>query len=332
VSKSHPQSPEDRSPLAGKKAKNLFLLLRISGAVAVLAILFQVADIEKVRTKLAQAEWTWILYATVITVLAPLLGSIRLKLFLAATGVVLSYRRCLQASLCGLSLNLLLPARGGDFAKVAFLRSGPQGPSWSTLAGAALLERGFDVLTLGLVGLTTALVLEATEAAIVSGIAATVAATGLLCLPRAGSLPLVGKRLSLIAQATSGAYRRKRTLLLAGITACFFWILVSAIMGCLFQAFDQNITLAHALAVTPPSIIVGIVPVSLWGVGTRDGALAYFLHGLTAPENAISAGFLYTALVYWLLGLIGLPALLCARRKTKTITDDSDKSNALGSS
>jgi uncharacterized membrane protein YbhN (UPF0104 family) len=194
------------------------------------------------------------------------------------------------------------------------------------------LERGFDVLTLGLVGLTTALVLEATEAAIVSGIAATVAATGLICLPRAGSLPLVGKKLSLIAQATSAAYRCKRTLLLASITACLFWIMVSTIMGCLFQAFDPNLTLPHALAVTPPSILVGIVPVSLWGIGTRDGALAYFLQGLTAPENAISAGFLYTALVYWLLGLIGLPALLFAKRKTKAGTDDPNQSNALGSS
>ena len=321
MSQSHLQSPEDQSPLASKKANNLLFLLRISGAVAILTILFQVADIEKVRTKLAQAEGTWILYAIVITVLTPLLGSIRLKLFLASTGVVLSYGRCLKASLCGLSLNFLLPARGGDLAKVALLRSGLHGPSWSTLAGAALLERGFDVLTLGLVGLTTALVLEATEAAIVSGIAATAAATGLLCLPLAGSLPLVGKKLGPIAQATSGAYSRKGTLLLASITACFFWILVSAIMGCLFQAFDQNISPVRALAVTPPSILVGIVPVSLWGVGTRDGALVFFLDGIASTEATLAAGFLYTALVYWMLGLLGLPALIVARRRTTTVDE-----------
>ena len=291
-------------------------------------ILFQVADIEKVRTKLTQAEWIWFFCASVITVLTPLLGSIRLKLFLEASGAVFSYWRCLQVSLCGLSLNLLLPARGGDLAKVALLRSGKQGPSWNTLMGAAFLERGFDAVALGLVGLTTALALEATEAAIVSGIAAAVGATGLLCLPWAGSLPLVGKRLIPIAQVTSAAYRCKRTLLLASVMACLFWIMVSTIMGCLFQAFDQNLTLPHALAVTPPSILVGIVPVSLWGMGTRDGALTYFLQGVTPAENAISAGFLYTALVYWLLGLIGLPALFFAKRKTKDITHESSESNA----
>ena len=101
------------------------------------------------------------------------------------------------------------------------------------------------------------------------------------------------------------------------------------IMALLLKAFDETLSLAQALATTPPSILAGIVPVSLWGVGTRDGALAYFLHGFTEPQNAISAGFLYTVLVYWLLGLIGLPALLLARRKTKTIPDDFAKSNAL---
>ena len=88
-------------------------------------------------------------------------------------------------------------------------------------------------------------------------------------------------------------------------------------MGLLLKAFDSNITFAHSLAVSPPSIFAGIVPLSLWGVGTRDGALAYFLHGVTAPEIAISAGFFYTALVYWLLGLIGTPFLLFAKWNLK---------------
>ena len=88
----------------------------------------------------------------------------------------------------------------------------------------------------------------------------------------------------------------------------------------LVKAFDDTVSSAHIFAATPPSILAGILPVSLWGVGTRDGALAYYLQAVTAPENALSAGFFYTVLVYWLLGLIGLPALLFAKRKGKNIT------------
>ena len=119
------------APLSDKKANKLFLLLRISGAIAVLVILFQVAEIETVRSKLIQAEWIWIFWASVITVLTPLLGSIRLKLFLEASGVVFTYWRCLQVSLCALSLNLLLPL-GEAISQNCTLAKWQQGPSWNT--------------------------------------------------------------------------------------------------------------------------------------------------------------------------------------------------------
>ena len=77
---------------------------------------------------------------------------------------------------------------------------------------------------------------------------------------------------------------------------------------------DQNFNVWVAGAAAPPSMFVGILPISLWGVGTRDAALAYFLNGFTLIENTMAAGFLYTALVYWLLGLIGTPILILSGR------------------
>lgn len=252
-------------------------------------------------------------------------------MFLALFGTKVSFRSCLTATMCGLSLNLILPARGGDMVKMTYLRRGGK-PSWEILAGAALLERGFDVLALGLIGLIASIALGLRDTAITAGIVFIIAAAGLLLLPRMGSLPIVGNKVRNFSTIVKKTSQRKLRLLGCFCTCCLCWTANSMIMGLLLKAFDDTISLTHAFAVTPPTILVGIVPVSLWGVGTRDGALAFFLQGLTAPENAISAGFLYTALVYWLLGLIGLPALLLARRKTKTITDDSAKSNALGSS
>jgi uncharacterized membrane protein YbhN (UPF0104 family) len=90
-------------------------------------------------------------------------------------------------------------------------------------------------------------------------------------------------------------------------------------MACLLKAIDQSISYMHCVTVSPPSILVGALPVSLWGVGTRDGALAYLLKDLTSIESALAAGFLYTALVYWLLGLIGVPALLYSRKSREVI-------------
>ena len=248
--------------------------------------------------------------------MSPFLTSSRLKLFILATGIQISYSRCLIANLCGLSLNLFLPARGGDLVKFAYLRDDGQ-PSWGTLAGIALMERGFDVLALSLLGLTTSLLLGLHEAAIATGIVTITATIGLLLLPRMGSLPIIGKKAKNFSNIVTRTNNSKLSLLGCFCLCCLCWTANLMIMGLLLKAFDNNISLTYGFAGTPPSIFAGLVPVSLWGVGTRDGALAYFLQGITAPEIAISAGFLYTALVYWFLGIIGTPFLLFAKRKLK---------------
>jgi uncharacterized membrane protein YbhN (UPF0104 family) len=257
--------------------------------------------------------------ALFIAVMSPLLTSSRLKLFLSATGTQISYSRCFMANLCGLSLNLFLPARGGDLVKLAFLRKNEQ-PSWGILAGVALLERGFDVLALSLLGLGGSLIFGLQKAAITSGIISIAATTGLLILPRMGSMPIIGKKAKSFSKIVVEANKRKVCLLNCFCVCCICWTANIMVMGLLLKALDGTIAITYAFAITPPSIFAGMVPVSLWGVGTRDGALAYFLQGITTPEIAISAGFLYTALVYWLLGLLGTPFLFFARRNRKEST------------
>jgi uncharacterized membrane protein YbhN (UPF0104 family) len=276
-------------------------------------------DLQKLSKAITHADINFILPALFIAVVSPLLTSSRLKLFLLATGTEISYNRCFIANLCGLSLNLFLPARGGDLVKLAFLRQNKQ-PSWGILAGVALLERGFDVLALSLLGLTGSLILGLHEAAIATGIITIAATTGLLVLPRMGSMPIIGKKAKSFYKVVVEANKRKVRLLSCFCICCLCWTANLMIMGLLLKALDDTISITYAFAVTPPSIFVGLVPVSLWGLGTRDGALAYFLQGITTPEIAISAGFLYTVLVYWLLGLLGTPFLLFARKNQKRST------------
>lgn len=302
---------------------NIGLLLRCAGATLGLACICYMVDLQKLSKAITHADISFILSALFIAVISPLLTSSRLKLFLSATGTQISYSRCFIANLCGLSLNLFLPARGGDLVKLAFLRKNEQ-PSWGILAGVALLERGFDVLALSLLGLAGSLILGLHEAAIATGIISIAATTGLLVLPRMGSLPIIGEKAKNISKVVEMSKKRKFYLMSCFCICCLCWTFNLTIMGLLLKSLDDSISLTYSFAVTPPSIFAGMVPISLWGVGTRDGTLAYFLQGITAPEIAISAGFLYTALVYWLLGLIGTPFLLFAKRNQKESTTTQD--------
>jgi uncharacterized membrane protein YbhN (UPF0104 family) len=306
-----------------KKVFHIGFLFRIAGATLALIFIWYITDLNKLSNALSKADIRFILLAILIAIASPLLTSSRLKLLLLATGTQVSYSRCFFANLCGLSLNLFLPARGGDLLKLAYLRKNGL-PSWGILAGVALLERGFDVLALGLLGLTGSLILGLQDAAIATGIVTFTAAIGLLILPRLGSLPIIGLKAQKFSKIVTEANNRKLSLLGCFCTCCLCWTANLMIMGLLLSAIDDTISLTYAFAVTPPSIFAGLVPVSLWGVGTRDGALAYLMQEITSPEIAISAGFLYTALVYWLLGLIGTPFLLFAKRNQKESTPIQD--------
>ena len=306
-------------------------MLRLGGLAIALFCIFSFIDFATFSKKILDAEIAFLLPAFVIAALSPLFTSARLKLFLFATGIHIAFSRCLMASWCGLSLNLLIPARGGDLVKLACLRKDGN-PPWDVLAGAALLERGFDVLALSLIGLFASLALGFPDAATVTCILAVLTCGGLVLLPTVRHLPVIGRKAENFSEVLKHAAKRKRRLFACFLACCFCWSVNSVIMGLLIKSFDRDVSLSYAFATTPPSIIAGIIPVSLWGVGTRDGALAYLLQDLTSLENAIAAGFLYTALVYWLLGLIGLPALFFAKRKTKDITKELPESNALESS
>ena len=313
------------SPNAAKPFP-LGLLLRVAGAGSALVVLFSIVEPKRLAEAFSRADAQLALSSLALASLSPLLTSTRLKLFLSVVGAPTPYRRCLSSALCGLSLNLVLPARGGDLAKIAHLRTNGS-PSWGTLGAAALLERGFDLLALGLIGLAFSVILGLPQAAGTAGAVALTAAASLILLPKLTRLPFVGKKFAGLAVISKEIRRNKPTLLAAFGLCLLCWTTNSLVMGMLLRAFDESLSLLYALAATPPAILAGIVPISLWGIGTRDGALAYFLQGSTAPENALAAGFLYTALTYWLLGLLGIPALLAARKKTAStslVTPDPD--------
>jgi len=300
-------------------------LLRLGGLAIALFCIFSFIDFATLSKKILDAEIAFLLPAFVIAALSPLFTSARLKLFLFATGTHIAFSRCLMASWCGLSLNLLIPARGGDLVKFACLRKDGN-PPWDLLAGAALLERGFDVLALSLIGLFASLALGLPDAATVTCILAVLTCGGLVLLPTVRHLPVIGRKAENFSEVLKHAAKRKRRLFACFLACCFCWSVNSVIMGLLIKSFDQDVSLSYAFATTPPSIIAGIIPVSLWGVGTRDGALAYLLQDLTSLENALSAGFTYTVVVYWFLGLLGLPFLAAFRNKSPSNGKSSEHS------
>jgi len=304
-----------------KKFPYLGTVLRILATILIIAILLNILNLEEISSTLRSSDLDFVTAATLLAILYIPLASIRLKLFLFVNELNISFKDCFRATMCGLALNLFLPTRGGDFAKLAYLRKRDQ-PSWARLVSTAVLERGCDILSLGIIGFTSSLGIGLFDASIANGTLIAIVALCLVFLPKLNSIPILGKHLDGFSSSLTRAYQSKTLFFYCFLASFICWMINSSMMGCLIKSFDHSITFFHAFSVTPPSIIAGIIPVSLWGVGTRDGALVFFLQDFTASKNAISAGFLYTVIAYWLLGLLGLPFLASFRGKIRYLRNN----------
>ena len=68
----------------------------------------------------------------------------------------------------------------------------------------------------------------------------------------------------------------------------------------------RSIPLAPVLAYAPLSIFVGLIPVTVAGMGTRDSALIFLFSSYADP--AVMAGIgLLCSLRYWIDTLVGIP-------------------------
>jgi len=75
----------------------------------------------------------------------------------------------------------------------------------------------------------------------------------------------------------------------------------------LFLALGANIPIIYIFAAFPLSIFIGLIPITLAGMGTRDSAIIYFFAHLTSPSICLAMGLLYSLFGYFLLSLLGLP-------------------------
>ena len=75
----------------------------------------------------------------------------------------------------------------------------------------------------------------------------------------------------------------------------------------LFFALGSNISFIYIVAAFPLSIFVGLIPITLAGMGTRDSAIIYFFAHLAGPSTCLAMGLLYSFFGYFLLALFGLP-------------------------
>jgi uncharacterized protein (TIRG00374 family) len=291
---------------------------RVVATALVLGVLAVVIDWARLADTVAGGDWGWLPPAVLAFAAALAVGGVRWQLFLAAAGVPTTVVDAVRGYFLGSFMNVVLPTGfGGDAARAAFVASDAGVARAITTVTVDRMSAMACLLALGIAGALMwpgdvpaelDVLLAVTTVMGVLGI-------GLLVLSSRSARVrrLVPERLIPAAQtvlATLRLYAANRPLLVRTTLLGFaYQALVVLCTVWLGRAIGLDLEAALVAAALPLVLLVTLVPITIAGLGVREGGFVALLGtaGVAAePATLLSLLSLATAAVASLPGALVL--------------------------
>lgn len=244
------------------------------------------------------AQPAQILAALVLTVPFLYCKALRWYLMLQAASVDATFGEALVSLIGGMGLALVTPARLGELVRVAYLRD----PQKLKIGGLVMIDKGLDVLVLCGLAIPGAWALLGPVAGL-AFVAATVAGMFVVYKPTRVHALLtrwtdrtrqrVAERLHRIWASLESLSPRSTTVFLALTLLSFVVVLVQ--FGIILSDWRAP-TLGLVLLTFPLVILTNVLPVTVGGLGVREGAAALLLahYGVPAADAVLAALLMFT--------------------------------------
>lgn len=314
------------APRRSSRAK-LFFALRVVASATMLALLLTRFDLSVLNPVQRLSSWSWVLMGLSVTLVAVVLATLRWQRVLQALDLPSDLQSLLGHVMAGQFVSNFLPSTvGGDVLRVARLSAGNGRPPESF--ASVVLERltGFVVLPLitlvALFGNPTLLHLGTASHL---ALALSLGTLGVLAviLVVAGNSRL-GARLaghanwlSFLGAVHLGLDRMRRhpgeavSVLAAALAYQLTIVLAAWAAG---HALGLNMGWSAAMAFVPIVAIAQVLPLSVNGLGLREGALVLLLAPLgVATGQAVALGLLLYGMNL-AVSLLGAPAFAVGPR------------------
>lgn len=295
-------------------------LLRLCVSAVLLAYLVWRADLRAVWMTVGSADPLWLAVAFALHVPGYLISALRWQLLLLTQGIRVPFRYLLASYLVGTFFNQLLPTTvGGDVVRVYDTARYSRAPEASLLA--VVVERLTGVLALAVLALLGLLVSVQRVAGVgLTGVVvAMVLITALplwgvwspgilepiLRLVRRVSGPRFQGPLGKVERALSLFGRARGSLLTALALAFLLQITVIVHFYLIARALGFGVPVSFFFLVVPVATVILMLPVSINGIGVREGVFALFFSEFGIPvAGAIAFAWLAfgMVLVYGILG------------------------------
>ena len=284
----------------------------------ILSFLAYRLPLNEIPNHLANVHWSCLVAAWVLLVISILISVVRWRLLLRIQGLQVGFLRLLKIAFVGQFFNsFLFGSTGGDFVMITYImRESPKHKACA--AYTVLADRLIGIVTLLIWSLVTMPLLmprlgSDTELARVVYITMLVIAAGLLTVIFLFSLFKVsctrekinnyifskdqGSKLAMLITATAqyfDHYRATGGAFLVGLTVPPIIIAAGWLTA---QAIGLHATYIDLLAILPIVLVVASLPISIGGLGPREGMIAL----LFPAFGVVSAGTITIAVTYSLL-------------------------------
>lgn len=310
-----------QTPDPGKRARVPWF--RLLASVVLIAIVLYFADISDVIATLADVRVEWLGVAILCQLLGPMIISARWQKLLAAQGVTPRWRYLFASTLMSTFFRQFLPTIvGGDVIRAHHAMKA--GAPTSVALMSLVVDRLSGLIALLILAIVGTLVAPTISERLPdvwiwisgTGIALCLAlavvffgAPGVRTLPaRTLQNPLLAKARSLLGKFSSALslYRgQHKVLVLALLLSLALQFNVVIFIWAISMALDLQLSLAVFFVVVPIAIMVMMLPISINGIGLREGIYIFLLGswGVSAAQAVSLAWIEYG--IFLLFGLIG---------------------------
>lgn len=284
----------------------------IAVTAVVFVLLFRRIDLAAVGHSLVTIPAHAWLAAVLLTCSFPVFSALRWRLTLRAIGHEVPLARCLTIILGVSPISAVAPSKAGDLLKAISFRGEIGIPE---VGGTVIAERTLDVIGLALFALVGGLALGQGVIVRSSALIIAVGLIGLLLLPTlvaSVNKPMLHEKLERAVRVLHAL--RARPGLALGIFALteVNWLASIVQTHLLLLAVGAHPPFLLTTAALPVAIFVGLIPITIGGMGTRDAALVTLLAPVVSSPHALTVALLYSFFGYWLLAILGLPFLNAA--------------------
>ncbi len=285
----------------------LHIAILVGITALVFFFLFRQIDIVNVVFLLKNISCVHWVLASTLTLSFFVIIAVRWRIVLLSMGFHISLRESCVIILGVWPISTISPSKSGDLLRAISLRKKIKP---MVVAGSVLTERMLDFLMIAVFALMGGLLFRRFD--IIS-----IASAVIFCV--VVSVWITGKNIRIPFGQKAGVQLenllqsirmlRKQPVLLTAIVLLTIlkWVAVFAQAAILFRGVGATVPFGFIMAALPISILAGLLPITLGGMGVRESAMVVLFHGVATESQSLAVGLLYSFFGYWLLAILGIP-------------------------